>query len=103
MANRDRSVDSGAHPSTGGLRGGFANTRPMVLYVGTAVAVVWDIVAFVHLFHFSLWRVRQFLVAVGVVVAGHDRVGMVELAWMHGAVVGLGTSGYWGLHSRGHD
>ena len=54
MANRDRSVNSGSNPSTGGLRGGFANTRPMVLYVGTAVAVAWDIVTFVHLFHFSL-------------------------------------------------
>ncbi len=54
MANRDRFVDLGSNPSTGGLRGGFANTRPMVLYVGTAVAVVWDIVAFVHVFHFSL-------------------------------------------------
>ncbi len=54
MANRDRFVDSGSNPSTGGLWGGFASTRPMVLYVGTAMAVAWDIVAFVHLFHVSL-------------------------------------------------
>lgn len=54
MANQDRFVDSESNPSAGGLQGGFANTRPMVLYVGTTVAVVWDIVAFVHLFHFSL-------------------------------------------------
>ena len=52
---------------------------------------------------FSFWRIRQFLVAVGVVVARNDPVGMVELARAHDAVVGLGTLGYWGLRSRGHD
>ena len=54
MANRDGSVDSRSHTSTAGLRGGFASTRPAALYVGTAVAVVWDVVAFVHLFHAPL-------------------------------------------------
>ncbi len=37
------------------------------------------------------------------VVAGHDSVGMVELARAHNAMVGLGTSGYWGLGSCIHD
>ncbi len=104
MANRDRFVDSGSNPSTGGTVGRIRQhaAHGALCRHGNGCGMGYRrLPSFVPFF--SFWHICKFLVAVGVVVARNDPVGMVELARAHDAVVGLGTSGYWGLCSRGHD
>jgi hypothetical protein len=54
VANRDIVMDSELHSSTAGPGDRFFVARPVAVYVGTAVAVIWDVVAFAHLFHIDM-------------------------------------------------
>jgi len=97
MASRDGSVKSELNPVSAGLRGGFANTRPRGLYVGTAAAVIWDVVAFVHLFHVafpgtsvSFWWPWAWLFLATITVGWSRRYGH-PTPWWAWALLGIGV------------
>ena len=81
MANRDRFVDSGSNPSTGGTVGRIRQhaAHGALCRHGNGCGMGYRrLPSFVPFF--SFWHICKFLVAVGVVVARNDPVGMVELA-----------------------
>lgn len=96
LADRDRAVDSGLTLSAAGLRGGFARSRPVALYVATMVAVLWDVFAFVHLFHvqffggsIGFWSPWAWLLLATGLLAWSNRHGRAA-PWWTWALLGIG-------------
>lgn len=94
--NSSDSVGSELGVAMVGLRGGFATTRPVALYVGAVVAVIWDVVAFVHLFHFSFigaslgfWWPWAWLLMATIAVGWSNRDGRV-IPWWLWVLFGIG-------------
>jgi len=101
MARHDGASNSALRSHHTGLRGGFAQTRPRVLYVGTALAVIWDLVAFVHLFHLAVpvlgasanlwwwWPWAWLLLALG--MAGWTSRNSRPTPWWAWSALGIGV------------
>lgn len=96
VEHRDDTVDAAVNPSAARLRGGFAGTRPVTLFVGAAVAVIWDIIAFVHLFHFTFpgvslgfWWPWALVLGAAIALGWTNRPGRSTPWWLW-ALLGIG-------------
>lgn len=97
MASRDSIEHGEENPFIPGLRGGFTQTPPWGLYVGTALAVIWDMMAFVHWFHVSFpgssanvwWPLAWLFLAL--IVVGWSRGTKVSTPWWAWALLGIGV------------